>query len=95
LQISSRPARRGGKKDISGLRAIPWVFSWTQSRFLLPSWYGVGTALQEFLLEEPEEHMKLLQYFYLKWPFFRMVISKVEMTLSKVDLQIAEHYVQS
>ncbi|TAE62139.1 MAG: phosphoenolpyruvate carboxylase [Oscillatoriales cyanobacterium] len=94
LQISSRPARRGGKKDISGLRAIPWVFSWTQSRFLLPSWYGVGTALQEYLLEEPEEHMKLLQYFYLKWPFFRMVISKVEMTLSKVDLQIAEHYVR-
>lgn len=94
LQISSRPARRGGKKDISGLRAIPWVFSWTQSRFLLPSWYGVGTALQEFLLEEPEENLKLLQYFYLKWPFFRMVISKVEMTLSKVDLQIAEHYVR-
>ncbi|MEZ2227109.1 MAG: phosphoenolpyruvate carboxylase [Microcoleus sp.] len=94
LQISSRPARRGGKKDIGGLRAIPWVFSWTQSRFLLPSWYGVGTALQEFLLEEPEEHLKLLQYFYLKWPFFRMVISKVEMTLSKVDLQIAEHYVR-
>jgi phosphoenolpyruvate carboxylase len=94
LQISSRPARRGGKKDISGLRAIPWVFSWTQTRVLLPSWYGVGTALQEFLQEEPEEHLKLLQYFYLKWPFFRMVISKVEMTLSKVDLQIAEHYVR-
>jgi phosphoenolpyruvate carboxylase len=94
LQISSRPARRGGKKDIDGLRAIPWVFSWTQTRVLLPSWYGVGTALQEFLQEEPEEHLKLLQYFYLKWPFFRMVISKVEMTLSKVDLQIAEHYVQ-
>jgi len=95
LQISSRPARRsGGKKDISTLRAIPWVFSWTQSRFLLPSWYGVGTALQEFLLEKPEEHLKLLQYFYLKWPFFKMVISKVEMTLSKVDLQIAHHYVR-
>jgi phosphoenolpyruvate carboxylase len=94
LQISSRPARRGGKKDISGLRAIPWVFSWTQTRVLLPSWYGVGTALQEFLQAEPEEHLKLLQYFYLKWPFFRMVISKVEMTLSKVDLQIAEHYVR-
>jgi phosphoenolpyruvate carboxylase len=95
LQISSRPARRGGgKKDISGLRAIPWVFSWTQTRFLLPSWYGVGTALQEFLQEEPEENLKLLQYFYLKWPFFRMVISKVEMTLSKVDLQIAGHYVR-
>ena len=95
LQISSRPARRqSGKKDLSSLRAIPWVFSWTQSRFLLPSWYGVGTALQEFVNEEPEEHLKLLRYFYLKWPFFKMVISKAEMTLAKVDIQIANHYVQ-
>jgi phosphoenolpyruvate carboxylase len=93
LQISSRPARRGGKKDLASLRAIPWVFSWTQSRFLLPSWYGVGTALQEFLNEEPEENLKLLRYFYFKWPFFKMAISKVEMTLAKVDLQIASHYV--
>ncbi|HEY9908965.1 MAG TPA: phosphoenolpyruvate carboxylase [Thermosynechococcaceae cyanobacterium] len=94
LQISSRPARRSsGKKDLSGLRAIPWVFSWTQTRFLLPAWYGVGTALQDFLVEHPEEHLKLLRYFYFKWPFFKMVISKVEMTLAKVDLQIAGHYV--
>ncbi len=94
LQISSRPARRGGgNKGLSGLRAIPWVFSWTQTRFLLPSWYGVGTALSEFLQQEPEEHLKLMRYFYYKWSFFRMVISKVEMTLSKVDLQIAAHYV--
>jgi len=94
LQISSRPARRkSGKKDLSTLRAIPWVFSWTQSRFLLPAWYGVGTALQEFLQVEPEENLKLLRYFYFKWPFFKMVISKVEMTLSKVDLQMAYHYV--
>jgi phosphoenolpyruvate carboxylase len=94
LQISSRPARRGGKKDLGSLRAIPWVFSWTQSRFLVPSWYGVGTALQEFLDEKPEEHLKLLRCFYCQWPFFKMVISKVEMTLSKVDLQIAHHYVR-
>lgn len=95
LQISSRPARRkSGKKDLSSLRAIPWVFSWTQSRFLLPAWYGVGSALQEKLLQEPEEHLQLLQSFYQKWPFFKMVISKVEMTLSKVDLQMAHHYVQ-
>ncbi|NER81685.1 MAG: phosphoenolpyruvate carboxylase [Leptolyngbya sp. SIO1D8] len=93
LQISSRPARRGGKKTLASLRAIPWVFSWTQARFLLPSWYGVGTALKEFLEEDPEERLKLLRYFYQKWPFFKMVISKVEMTLAKVDLQIAEHYV--
>ena len=94
LQISSRPARRGGKKDLASLRAIPWVFSWTQSRFLLPSWYGVGTALQGFLDEEPEENLKLLRYFYFKWPFFKMAISKVEMTLAKVDMQIAHHYVR-
>ncbi|MBD2092867.1 phosphoenolpyruvate carboxylase [Microcoleus sp. FACHB-1515] len=95
LQISSRPARRsGGKKELSGLRAIPWVFSWTQTRFLLPSWYGVGTAIQAFLDEDPEENLKLLRYFYYKWPFFKMAISKCEMTLSKVDLQIANHYVR-
>lgn len=94
LQISSRPARRGGKKDLGSLRAIPWVFSWTQSRFLLPAWYGVGTALRDFLAEHPEEHLKLLRYFYFKWPFFKMAISKVEMTLAKVDLQMARHYVQ-
>ncbi|NEP60079.1 MAG: phosphoenolpyruvate carboxylase, partial [Symploca sp. SIO2G7] len=93
LQISSRPARRGGKKDLPSLRAIPWVFSWTQARFLLPSWYGVGTALQEFISEAPEENLKLLRSFYTKWPFFKMAMSKVEMTLAKVDLEIAQHYV--
>jgi len=96
LQISSRPARRGGgqKKGLSGLRAIPWVFSWTQARYLLPSWYGVGTALQEFIDQEPQEHLKLLQYFYYKWPFFKMVTSKVEMTLAKADLHISRHYLE-
>jgi phosphoenolpyruvate carboxylase len=95
LQISSRPARRAsGKKDLGSLRAIPWVFSWTQTRFLLPSWYGVGTALDEFLQGKPEEHLKLMRYFYIKWPFFKMVISKVEMTLAKVDIEMARHYVQ-
>ncbi len=94
LQISSRPARRpSGKKGLSSLRAIPWVFSWTQTRFLLPAWYGVGTSLQEFLNEAPEDHIQLLQCFYRKWPFFKMVISKVEMTLAKVDLQMGRHYV--
>ena len=100
LQIGSRPSKRPGKggankkKDMSSLRAIPWVFSWTQSRFLLPAWYGVGSALHGFLEQEPEKNLNLLQYFYVKWPFFRVVISKVEMTLAKVDLQIAEHYVK-
>ncbi|MFN6340120.1 MAG: phosphoenolpyruvate carboxylase [Cyanobacteriota bacterium] len=93
LQISSRPARRkSGARDLSTLRAIPWVFGWTQSRFLLPSWYGVGTALQEELTQDPGQ-IELLQLLYQRWPFFRMLISKVEMTLSKVDLDLAKHYV--
>jgi len=95
LQISSRPARRkSGTRDLSSLRAIPWVFGWTQSRFLLPSWYGVGAALQAEL-DQDGEQMELLQLLYQRWPFFRMLISKVEMTLSKVDLELAHHYVQS
>ena len=95
LQISSRPARRkSGAKDLSSLRAIPWVFGWTQSRFLLPSWFGVGAALQEELDQDPGQ-LELLRLLYQRWPFFRMLISKVEMTLSKVDLDLAHHYVQA
>jgi phosphoenolpyruvate carboxylase len=95
LQISSRPARRkSGAKDLSSLRAIPWVFGWTQSRFLLPSWFGVGAALQEELNDDPAQ-LELFQQLYQRWPFFRMLISKVEMTLSKVDLDLAHHYVNA
>ena len=95
LQISSRPARRkSGAKDLSSLRAIPWVFGWTQSRFLLPSWFGVGTALATEVTNDPEQ-LDLLRRLHQRWPFFRMLISKVEMTLSKVDLDLAHHYVSS
>ncbi len=93
LQISSRPARRkSGAKDLSSLRAIPWVFGWTQSRFLLPSWFGVGTALAAEVDADPAQ-LELLRMLHQRWPFFRMLISKVEMTLSKVDLDLANHYV--
>nr|WP_071933940.1 MULTISPECIES: phosphoenolpyruvate carboxylase [unclassified Synechococcus] len=95
LQISSRPARRkSGAKDLSSLRAIPWVFGWTQSRFLLPSWFGVGTALADEVAND-QEQLELLRRLHQRWPFFRMLISKVEMTLSKVDLELARHYVTS
>lgn len=95
LQISSRPARRrGGARDLSGLRAIPWVFGWTQSRFLLPSWYGVGFALNQELQAHPEQ-LDVLRELYGRWPFLRTLISNVEMTLAKVDLQLAEHYMNS
>ncbi len=95
LQISSRPARRKtGAKDLSSLRAIPWVFGWTQSRFLLPSWFGVGTALASEVDSDPQQ-LDLLRRLHQRWPFFRMLISKVEMTLSKVDLDLARHYMTS
>ena len=95
LQISSRPARRRvGARDLSSLRAIPWVFGWTQSRFLLPSWFGVGAAIRDELAEDPSR-IEMLRVLYQSWPFFRMLISKVEMTLAKVDLALAEHYVES
>ena len=95
LQISSRPARRkSGAKDLSSLRAIPWVFGWTQSRFLLPSWFGVGTALANEVNSD-EQQIELLKRLHQRWPFFRMLISKVEMTLSKVDLELAHHYMTS
>ena len=75
LQISSRPARRKkGAKDLSSLRAIPWVFGWTQSRFLLPSWFGVGTALSAELKSDPQQ-IELLRVLHQRWPFFRMLIS--------------------
>ena len=95
LQISSRPARRkSGARDLSSLRAIPWVFGWTQSRFLLPSWYGVGTALAAEV-DSDAEQLDLLRRLHQRWPFFRMLVSKVEMTLSKVDLDLAHHYMTS
>ena len=95
LQISSRPARRKtGAKDLGSLRAIPWVFGWTQSRFLLPSWFGVGTALAAELQADSQQ-LDLLKSLHQRWPFFRMLISKVEMTLSKVDLELAHHYMIS
>ncbi len=96
LQISSRPARRkSGSKDLASLRAIPWVFGWTQSRVLLPSWFGVGTALLDELQGDGEQQLNSLRMLHQKWPFFRMLISKVEMTLSKVDLEVAQHYMTS
>ena len=88
------PGGRGGAKDLSGLRAIPWVFGWTQSRFLLPSWYGVGFALNWELQDNPEQ-LDVLRELYGRWPFLRTLISNVEMTLAKVDLQLAEHYMKS
>ena len=95
LQISSRPARRkSGAKDLSSLRAIPWVFGSTPSRFLLPSWYGVGTALQAELASTANR-WNCCSCSTSAGRSSAVLISKVEMTLSKVDLELASHYVTS
>jgi phosphoenolpyruvate carboxylase len=88
LRIGSRPtARRGGGLDVSHIRAIPWVFSWMQSRFNLPGWYGLGTALSA-----PSAIRNLQSEMYQGWPFFRALLDNAEMSLLKADLGIAALY---
>jgi phosphoenolpyruvate carboxylase len=91
LNIGSRPARRSKGYSIEELRAIPWVFAWMQSRYVLPSWYGVGGALEEYVSEE-EGRLEDLQRMYHTWPFLRAFLDNLQMTLSKADMHIAQHY---
>jgi phosphoenolpyruvate carboxylase len=91
LNIGSRPARRSRGRSLEELRAIPWVFSWMQSRYVLPSWYGVGHALEEYLASHPAGLAELRQM-YQEWPFMRAFIDNMQMTLSKADMHIARHY---
>jgi phosphoenolpyruvate carboxylase len=91
LNIGSRPARRTKGRGIEDLRAIPWVFSWMQSRYVLPSWYGVGGALEQYIAEDGER-LAELQSMYRSWPFWRAFLDNLQMTLSKADMHIAQHY---
>ncbi len=91
LNIGSRPLRRTQGNSIEELRAIPWVFSWMQSRYVLPSWYGVGGALEEYIAENPERLIQL-QQMYREWPFMSAFLDNLQMTLSKSDMHIARHY---
>jgi phosphoenolpyruvate carboxylase len=91
LNIGSRPARRTKSGAIEDLRAIPWVFSWMQSRYVLPSWYGVGSALTDYI-QEDSSHLAQLQQMYRRWPFLRAFLDNLQMTLSKADMLIASHY---
>lgn len=90
LPIGSRPARRRGSNGLADLRAIPWVFSWTQCRCLIPAWYGFGAAVEELLQDEPSR--QLLLSMYREWPFFRATVDNAELALAKTDLGIAEQY---
>ncbi len=90
LPISSRPAKRRGG-GFSGLRAIPWVFSWVQSRAIIPSWYGVGQAFESFCQAEPDG-LARLQAMYQQWPFFKALVENVQLDLAKADMGIAALY---
>ncbi|HEY8476313.1 MAG TPA: phosphoenolpyruvate carboxylase [Chloroflexota bacterium] len=91
LNMTSRPVGRGGVQDIAHLRAIPWVFSWTQTRTNLPGWYGLGTAIERFVRRSPD-HLSLLQTMYRSWPFFRSVIDNAQLSLGTADMRVAELY---
>jgi phosphoenolpyruvate carboxylase len=96
LNIGSRPASRRASQRIEDLRAIPWSFSWGQCRLTLPGWYGFGTAVHEFLTNNPDqdrrEGLALLQRMYRQWPFFRALLSNMDMVLAKSDLALASRY---
>jgi phosphoenolpyruvate carboxylase len=90
LNMGSRPARRVQNPTVDSLRAIPWVFAWTQNRFLLPSWYGAGTAFAQYTVDDGK--LELLRQMYEGWPFFQTLVDFMQMTLAKSDLRIAENY---
>jgi phosphoenolpyruvate carboxylase len=92
LKIGSRPSRRFGAKGLSDLRAIPWVFAWSQNRHLLTGWFGLGYALDDFLSARGGDGLKLLREMFLKSPGFRLAIDEVEKSLFLADMDVAESY---
>ncbi len=95
LNIGSRPASRKPSQKIEDLRAIPWGFSWGQCRLTLPGWYGFGSAVDAFVKapgEDPKARLALLQKMYRQWPFFRTLLSNMDMVMAKSDLALASRY---
>ncbi len=92
LNIGSRPShRKKADRSLGSIRAIPWVFGWAQSRHTLPAWYGIGSALKNFIDSQPDG-LAHLQAMCREWPFFRSLLSNVQMSLTKADMEIAEEY---
>jgi phosphoenolpyruvate carboxylase len=94
LNIGSRPASRKKTRAIEDLRAIPWVFSWAQCRLMLPGWYGFGTAVETWIAEHPDKGMPFLKELYREWPFFRTLLSNMDMVLAKSSIAIASRYAE-
>jgi phosphoenolpyruvate carboxylase len=94
LPLGSRPARRLTGRDLRDLRAIPWVFAWTQSRHFLPSWYGLGYALDRYGQDKGPKGLGWLREMYRHWPFFSVLLDNAEASLAKTDLFIASRYAQ-
>jgi phosphoenolpyruvate carboxylase len=90
LRLGSRPARRGGAAGIGDLRAIPWVFSWTQSRIILPAWLGLGSGLRH---ARQRHGVEILRAMLAEWPFFQALLANAEMACAKADMGIARRYV--
>ena len=91
-KIGSRPERRRATWKIEDLRAIPWIFSWTQSRHMLPAWYPAGTAFRRFIDTDPITNTAILKEMYLRWPFFENLLDNIQMTMAKADMNIAHLY---
>ncbi len=91
MNLGSRPSKRRKTPGINDLRAIPWVFSWMQSRQTVPGWYGFGSAVQAWLKDNPEGLEKLKEM-YVEWPFFKMVVDFLQMSSQKADMHIAKKY---
>ncbi len=92
LNIGSRPARRTGARSLADLRAIPWVFAWSQNRHLLPGWYGVGSGISAFLEIRGVPGRQLLQRMFADFRLFRLIVDEAEKTLLQVDLEVAREY---
>jgi len=94
MNIGSRPShRKKSDRSMSSVRAIPWVFGWAQSRHTLPAWYGIGSAIGALCQDNPQ-NLELLREMHREWPFFRALISNVQMALTKADMEIAAEYAE-